>query len=145
MKQKPQEQISFTTEQVSRLVGASQRQLEYWDKTGLVHPSLHVSVALGSPDRYSITDIFELKIIVKLRKTLPLQRIRSSFHFLRQLPRPLDSIFVVTDGKSIYFYNNEAVLVDTLKQGQTVLQFAVQDLIAEVQAGLKKSHKRKLK
>jgi hypothetical protein len=43
---------------------------------------------------------------------------------------------VFTDGKTVYFYEDYDVLVDTLKQGQTVLRIAVQDLIAEVQARL---------
>jgi len=55
----------------------------------------------------------------------------------------LDSVYVTTDGKTAYFYENENVLVDTLKQGQTVLRIAVQDLISEVQAGLKKRKKRR--
>jgi hypothetical protein len=47
---------------------------------------------------------------------------------------------VLTDGKTVYFYEDYDVLVDTLKQGQTVLRIAVQDLIAEVQARLPKGH-----
>jgi hypothetical protein len=43
---------------------------------------------------------------------------------------------VLTDGKTVYFYEDYNTLVDTLKQGQTVLRVAVQDLIAEVHAKL---------
>ena len=119
------------------MVGATYNQLVYWDKTGLVSPSLRSASGRGSRRLYSVEDIFELKILMKLLdSSLPLQRIRSSFHFIRGQSRALSSLVVLTDGKTVYFYQDYDVLVDTLKKGQTVLRVAVQDLIAEVQARL---------
>jgi hypothetical protein len=43
---------------------------------------------------------------------------------------------VLTDGKTVYLYEDDNVLVDTLKEGQTVLRIAVQELISDVQAKL---------
>jgi hypothetical protein len=71
-----------------------------------------------------------------LDSSLPLQRIRSSFCFIRGQSKTLSSFVVLTDGKTVYFYEDYDVLVDTLKEGQTVLRITVQDLIAEVQARL---------
>jgi hypothetical protein len=45
---------------------------------------------------------------------------------------------VLSDGKTVYFYEDYDVLVDTLKKGQTVLRIAVEDLIADVQTRLGK-------
>ncbi|MFW6102367.1 MAG: MerR family transcriptional regulator [Chloroflexota bacterium] len=133
-KRKP---VSFRTSEVSHVVGATYNQLVYWDKTGLVSPSLRAASGRGSRRLYSVEDIFELKILMKLlHSSLPLQRIRSSFHFIRGQSRALSSLVVLTDGKTVYFYEDYDVLVDTLKKGQTVLRIAVQDLIAEVQARL---------
>jgi len=129
--------VSFRISEVARVVGATQKQLAYWDKTGLVSPSLRSASGRGSRRRYSIEDIFELQILVKLLdSSLPLQRIRSSFNFIRGQTRALSSFVVLTDGKTVYLYEDDKVLVDTLKEGQTVLRIAVQDLIAEVQAKL---------
>lgn len=129
--------VSFRTSEVSRVVGATYNQLVYWDKTGLVSPSLRAASGRGSRRLYSVEDIFELKILMKLLdSSLPLQRIRSSFRFIRGQSRALSSLVVLTDGKTVYFYQDYDVLVDTLKKGQTVLRVAVQDLIAEVQARL---------
>jgi len=120
------------------VVGASYGRLVYWDKTGLVKPSVRAASGKGSRRLYSIEDIFELKILMKLLdSSLPLQRIRSSFRFIRGQSKALSSLVVLTDGKTVYFYEDYDVLVDTLKEGQTVLRIAVQDLIAEVQAKLK--------
>ena len=129
--------VSFRISEVSRVVGASQSQLAYWDKTGLVSPSVRPASGRGSRRLYSIEDIFELKILVKLlNSSLSLQRIRSSFQFIRGQSKALSSFVVLTDGKTVYFYEDYNILVDTLKQGQTVLRVAVQDLIAEVHAKL---------
>jgi len=129
--------VSFRISEVSRVVGATRRQLAYWDKTGLVSPSLRSASGRGSRRLYSIEDIFELQILMKLLdSSLSLQRIRSSFNFIRGQSRTLSSFVVLTDGKSVYFYEDYNVLVDTSKQGQTVLRIAVQDLISEVQARL---------
>ena len=129
--------VSFRISEVSCVVGATQNQLVYWDKTGLVKPSVRSASGRGSRRLYSIEDIFELKILVKLlNSSLSLQRIRSSFQFIRGQSKALSSFVVLTDGKTVYFYEDYNILVDTLKQGQTVLRVAVQDLIAEVHAKL---------
>ena len=125
---------SFTTTEVSRIVGASRRQLAYWDKTSLLSPSLRAASGRGSRRLYSVQDIVELKILLGLLKSsLSLQRIRTSFRFIREWPEPLSSLIILTDGETIYLYQDENLLVDTLKHGQTVLRIAVQDLITEVQ------------
>ncbi len=129
--------ISFRASEVAHVVGATYNQLVYWDKTGLVSPSLRAASGRGSRRLYSVEDIFELKILMKLlESSLPLQRIRSSFRFIRGQSKNLASFVVFTDGKTVYFYEDYDVLVDTLKEGQTVLRITVQDLIAEVQAKL---------
>jgi len=67
--------VSFRTSEVSHVVGATYSQLVYWDKTGLVKPSVKPASGRGSRRLYSIEDIFELKILVKLLdSSLPLQR-----------------------------------------------------------------------
>lgn len=129
--------VSFRISEVSRVVGATQDQLTYWDKTGLVSPSVKPASGRGSRRLYSVEDIFELKILVKLLdSSLTLQRIRSSFRFIRGQSRDLASLVVFTDGKTVYFYEDHTALVDTLKEGQMVLRVAVQDLISEAEARL---------
>ena len=129
--------VSFRISEVSRVVGATNRQLAYWDKTGLVSPSLKSASGRGSRRLYSVENIIELKILTKLlNSSLPLQRIRSSFGFIRRQSKTLASVIILTDGKTVYFYQDANVLVDTLKEGQTVLRIAVEDLIAEVQQKL---------
>lgn len=134
---RPKKPISFATGEVSRLVGATRQQLAYWDKTGLVSPSLKSALGRGSRRRYSIQDIIELKILVRLQKSsVPLQRIRASFRFIRERSESLSSLIIMTNGKTIYTYQDDMLLVDTLKHGQSVLKISVQDLIAELRGKL---------
>ena len=109
--------ISFHASEVAHVVGATYSQLVYWDKTGLVRPSLRAASGKGSRRLYSVEDIFELKILMKLLdSSLSLQRIRSSFRFIRGQCKSLASFVVLTDGKTVYFYEDYDVLVDTLRK-----------------------------
>jgi DNA-binding transcriptional MerR regulator len=135
-KRKPRDEkpISFTIQEVSRIVGASRRRLAYWDKTGLLSPSLKIDSSKGLCRLYSVQDIIDIKIILRLRQSsLSLQRIRSGFRFVKKSAETLASSVILTDGKTIYMYQDDNLLVDTLKNGQMVLRITVQDLIAEVQ------------
>jgi len=125
---------SFTITEVSHIVGASRRQLAYWDKTQLLSPSLNVISGKSSQRLYSVQDIIEIEIIVRLlMSSLPLQRIRASFRFIKEQPEQLEHSIILTDGDTIYLYKDDDLLVDTLKKGQMVSRITVQDLIAEVQ------------
>jgi DNA-binding transcriptional MerR regulator len=125
---------SFTVIEVARIVAASRRQLDYWDHTGLLSPSLKVVYGKDTNRRYSVQDIIELKIIVKLlQSSLSLQQIRAGFHFIQKRREDLATSVILTDGKTIYLNQDDDLLVDTLKKGQMVSRIAVQDLIAEVQ------------
>ncbi len=131
--------ISFTIDEVSRIVSASRRRLDYWDKTGLLSPRLKVDSDRGPIRAYSVQDIIELKILVRLRQSsLPLQRIRAGFKFIKESAESLQSSIIQTDGKTLYLYQDDDLLVDTLKSGQMVLRITVQDLIAEVQKKVSK-------
>lgn len=125
---------SFNAKEVARIVGVSHRRLDYWDKTGLISPSLISFSDKGTTRLYSVQDIIEVKILVRLRQSsVPLQRIRKSTHFIKNRGESLESSIVLTDGKTIYLYQDDDLLVDTLKKGQMVLRITVQDLIVEVQ------------
>lgn len=50
-----------------RLTGASYRRLDYWDRIGLVRPSLADAHGSGSQRRYSERDLSCLRAVVRLR------------------------------------------------------------------------------
>lgn len=132
--------ISFDVKEVARIVGASRRRLDYWNKTGLLIPSLQGINDKGSPALYySVQDIIDLKIILRLRQSsIPLQRIRTGFRFIKEQQQTLASSIILSDGKTLYMYQDDDLLVDILKKGQMVSRVSVQDLIDEVQEKVRK-------
>jgi DNA-binding transcriptional MerR regulator len=125
---------AFSSAEVSEITGITHRQLAYWDLTGLLKPSVRSASGRGSRRLYSVRDMVELKIIMKLlNHPLSLQRVRSSLRFIRALPEPLADLVILTDGETIYLYKEKDLVLDTLKQGQIVLRIVVEDLIAEVE------------
>jgi len=50
----------FTAVAVRRIVGVTQRKLDYWDELGLVSPSIRKARGQGSDRTYSFTDRVKL-------------------------------------------------------------------------------------
>jgi len=125
---------AFSSAEVSQITGISCRQLAYWDITGLLKPSVRPALGRGSRRLYSIRDLVELKIIIRLlNSSLSLQRVRNSLQFIKVLPEPLEDVIILTDGNTIYLYKDKEIFLDTLNQGQTVLRIVVEDLITELE------------
>ncbi|MDU0291428.1 DUF433 domain-containing protein [Saccharothrix longispora] len=64
----------FPAELASVLSGASMGQLAHWRKTGLLVPE-----GGGNPVRYSFQDVVALRMVMKLRTDLSLQKVRKAF------------------------------------------------------------------
>jgi DNA-binding transcriptional MerR regulator len=69
----------YSTVEVCRLTGLSFRRLDYWDRTGLLRPSVHPAGGSGGQGRlYSQNDLDRLLLIKKLLDLgVSLQRIRA--------------------------------------------------------------------
>jgi DNA-binding transcriptional MerR regulator len=90
----------FTSQQVSEIIGVSQRQLGYWRKTELITPTHKTS---GGHARYSFSDLVALKAIRQLIDSgVSLQRVRQNIAallgFLPTLSTPLSELSLVATG-----------------------------------------------
>ena len=64
--------------------GITYRQLDYWDRTGLVQPSVRGAHGSGSQRLYAFRDILVLKLVKRLLDTgVSLQQIRIAVDQLR--------------------------------------------------------------
>ena len=62
---------------VCRAIGITYRQLDYWDRTGLVVPSVRSATGSGSQRLYSFRDVLVLKLVKRLLDTgVSLQQMR---------------------------------------------------------------------
>jgi|SRR5450759_3542032 len=61
---------AFSQDLVARITGLTRRQLEYWDDTDVIKPSIAESEGRGSPRLYSFRDLIELKVAARMRRKL---------------------------------------------------------------------------
>lgn len=132
----------FTSLQAGRFTGCTGNQLRYWDKIGLVKPSVQATGGRPGVRRYySFRDLVALKVVKSLLDGgMSLQRVRRAFSYLRDnegLEEHLSTIKLVTDGQSIFkICKTEGEILDALRQGQMTFFVAIDSLAGEVDQGV---------
>jgi DNA-binding transcriptional MerR regulator len=108
---------------VTRLTGASRRQLNYWEKTGLLRPS---GKATGRR-LYTFPDVVAVKTVAALRKQgCSLQQVRKAVKYLRKHypvedhADVLSRLTLLTDGEAVYLLSDADQIMEVVSR-QTVL------------------------
>lgn len=118
---------AYTAIEVRRILGLTQRRLDYWDQLGLVCPKRckKGSKIKGRGDQriYRFGDLVRLRVLKDLRSAgLSLQKIRGALRKLRQSSpnsEPLNEI-LITDGKSFQRVRANGRIEDLLSDRQLV-------------------------
>jgi len=132
----------FGAKVVKEITGVSRMQLQHWDRTGIVRPSVKIGTGKGSRREYSFKDLVQLKVAKKLRtEGISLQKIRKALEFLRRnfpdIKAPLAQLRFLTNGVDIFVLTEDPnVILNTLK-GQFVLSFALGELINGLRGTIK--------
>jgi DNA-binding transcriptional MerR regulator len=118
--------------------GISYRQLDYWDRTSLLQPSVRSATGSGSQRLYAFRDILVLKLVKRLLDTgVSLQQIRIAVDQLRAAGlNDLARITLMSDGARVYLCTSEDEVIDLLGRGQGVFGIAVGRVLREVEASL---------
>jgi DNA-binding transcriptional MerR regulator len=118
--------------------GITYRQLDYWDRTGLVQPTVRGATGSGSQRLYSFRDILVLKLVKRLLDTgVSLQQIRVAIEQLRVSGiSDLARITLMSDGARVYLCTTQDEVIDLLGRGQGVFGIAVGRVLKEVEASL---------
>ena len=130
--------MNFNTKTIHAITGLTMRQIDYWDKTHFIKPSVREAAGYGSVRLYSFTDLVQMKVAKTLMdKGIALQKIRKSITYLKKsLPdveKPLSELRFLTDGNTVFVITrDDKQIVDTLKKGQLVFSIALGDLIEEL-------------
>jgi predicted RNase H-like HicB family nuclease len=133
----------FGTKEVSKIVKLSKRQLDYWDRTHFIKPSIREASGYGSVRLYSFIDLIQLKVAKAfIDKGLSIQKIRKSLNYLKknkpEIEKPMVELKFITDGENIFVLtSNKNVVLDTLK-GQFVFSLALGKFVEELNGELKK-------
>jgi DNA-binding transcriptional MerR regulator len=108
--------------QVCKIVGITYRQLDYWARTDLLHPSISEARGSGSQRLYAYTDLVQLKVIKRLLDAgVSLHAARKAIDCLRSSGDDLTTAnLVIDDRRSVLAHSGEEI-IDLLQGGQTVL------------------------
>ncbi len=108
--------------QVCKIVGITYRQLDHWDRTGLLRPSLAAARGSGTQRLYSYKDVVVLRIIKQLLDSgVTLQRARKAIDFFRDsVGDDLASANLVLGASDSVLARDGDELLDLLRGGQGV-------------------------
>jgi len=128
----------FSADQASRLTGCTAHQLRYWDRIGLVRPSLQRTGGRPGVRRlYSFRDLIALRAVRSLLAGgLSLQRVRKAYDYLRKkaaLEEELAGMQLVTDGKTVFeIGRSDGEILDALREGQLAFFATLEDVAGSV-------------
>ncbi len=134
----------FGRKAVIALVGITKMQLEHWDRSGIVKPSVKAGAGKGTRREYSFQDLVALKVSKRLREEgISLQKIRKALAWLRKnfpdVRQPLAELRFVTDGLNLFVLDRDPEkILDVLRGGQFVFSLALGEIIEGLQGELKK-------
>ncbi|MEN9753263.1 MAG: hypothetical protein RL670_954 [Actinomycetota bacterium] len=130
--------IGYRGTSAAAAAGISYRQLDYWDRTELVQPSVQSATGSGSQRLYAFRDIIVLKLVKRLLDTgVSLQQIRTAVNQLRAAGiSDLARITLMSDGARVYLCTSRDEVIDLLGRGQGVFGIAVGSVLREVEATL---------
>ncbi|MBI5569148.1 MAG: MerR family transcriptional regulator [Desulfomonile tiedjei] len=132
----------FGAKVVKDITGVSRMQLQHWDRTAIVRPSIRIGAGKGSRREYSFKDLVQLKVAKRLREEgISLQKIRKALEYLRKnfpdVKAPLAELRFLTNGVDLFILTKDPeVILDALK-GQFVFSFALGELIAGLKGSVK--------
>jgi DNA-binding transcriptional MerR regulator len=113
----------YSGKRAAEIAGITYRQLDYWARTKLVHPSLAQAAGSGSRRLYSYRDLLELRAIKSLLDAgIRLELVREVFSYLTEsLEEDVTRVNLVISGTSVMIRTGEEEIVDLLRHGQGVL------------------------
>jgi predicted RNase H-like HicB family nuclease len=139
--------VNFNTKAVFKITGLSIRQIDYWDRTHFVKPSVSEASGYGSVRLYSFNDLIQLKVAKTLMdKGVSLQKIRKAINYLKKnmpkVEKSLSDLRFLTDGETIFVLTRDKkVIIDTLKSGQLVFSIALGEIIESLKGDVVALHK----
>lgn len=135
-------QDEFSTIQVCQLLGLTPRQVDYWDRTNLIKPSIAPALGTGSRRRYSLTDLVQLKTVCELRRNcVSLQMIRKALDYLRDqypdLTHPTAHLRLLAVDGQFYVVQTSQEVESLRRRGQLILEVGIGKYAGELRERVK--------
>jgi uncharacterized protein (DUF433 family) len=125
----PDDLIAMPAPTAARFARVSQKQLRYWDETGLLSPGVKRQLSERNTVRlYSLPELVELRVIVTLLGLgMSLQRIRRIVDYLRREGHgaPLRELRFAVTGQEIYFQRPDGTWAGDRQPDQFVIDATI--------------------
>ena len=131
----------FGSHEVCKIIGITYKQLDYYDRTDFVKPSVNKAKGYGTRRMYDFSDLLKLKVIKKLLEAgISLQKIRKTKKYLEDNWKDdgFDKITLISDGSTVYACSSDKDIVDTLKSGQGVFGIALGKVYSDLKGDIKR-------
>ena len=132
--------VGFTTQQAARFSQLTLRQVNYFDTTKLLSPSMQIAKGKGSRRLYSFRDVVALRLIAKLRSQgLSLQSVRKAIAYLRNLGQDdLSRVVFAINGDDVVLVEPDRLAVSLVEQpGQLCFLIGIGGITQEVEAAIR--------
>jgi DNA-binding transcriptional MerR regulator len=116
--------VGFTTAQVKALTGLSTRQLEYFELTGLLVPSIRHNQGKGHARLYSFRDLIALRVIAQLHQEqhVSLQSVRRAVAYLQNTEAlEVSQAVLAVNGDDIMFVDRDQSLTSLIKHPRQLM------------------------
>ena len=144
----------YNSVEACKIIGITYKQLDYYDRTDFIKPSVNRAGGYGSRRMYSFSDLMKLKVIKKLMEAgISLQKLRKTKRYLDEYENDktgsgdgLLKLTLISDGNTVYACDSDKAIIDTLKSGQGVFGIALgkvySDLNGDIERYLIKNNKK---
>lgn len=131
----------FGSNEVCKIIGITYKQLDYYDRTDFVKPSVSKAQGYGTRRMYDFNDLLKLKVIKRLLEAgISLQKIRKTEKYLEENWKNdgFDKITLISDGNTVYACSSDRDIVDTLRSGQGVFGIALGKVFTDLKGDIER-------
>jgi len=132
----------YKSQDVCKITGLTYKQLDYYDRTNFLKPSISQGIGYGSKRMYSFNDLLKLKVVKSLLDAgVSLHKVRKTKKYLELTGDGDDDFLKVTlisDGNTVYACYSEKEIIDTINNGQAVFGIALDKIYSKLKDDVEK-------
>ena len=132
----------YSSIDVCNIISITYKQLDYYDRTDFIKPSIGEAGGYGTRRMYSFNDLMKLKVVKKLLDAgISLQKLRKTKKYLDDCDGSNNGFLKVTllsDGNTVYACDSDRAIIDTLKSGQGVFGIALGKVYMDLNGDIEK-------
>jgi len=114
--------VMLTRRRIARLAAVSERRLDYWENTGLLHSTVEAGLTGNRRTRlYAFQEAMTAMVLASLREQVSLQHIRQIVEHLRRIDYGVTEVEFALVGKQVYFQTPDGNWGGIKDPGQIVL------------------------